>query len=100
MKTKILFSILSLLTISTIFFFIFKNQNTVDTENISVPINYTLLNYTVAEITDISCKKSIECITPGKYLMRSSCPYTSLCINDKCNIICPSPKNNYDYRKY
>lgn len=98
MNKKIIFSILSILIISTIFFYIFKNQKIIDKENISIPPNYTLNDYTVTEITNISCKKSVECITPNKYLIRSSCPFTSLCINNKCNIICPSPFINYSQK--
>lgn len=85
---KILYIVLTLFfCILLIYLFQYKD---VDKNNIIVPENYTIDKYTVAEVTNISCKKSVECITPGNYLLRSSCPYTSLCIKDKCNIICPS----------
>jgi hypothetical protein len=52
------------------------------------------LNYTIAETTNESCVKDSDCETPFEYLIRSNCPYTSLCLSGKCNVICP----NYDGR--
>ncbi len=91
MKRKILFIILFLVLVSLIIFYIFK-KDIVDKDNIILPVNYTLDSYEIAEVSDVSCKKSIECITPGKYMMQSNCPYTSLCINNKCNVVCPKSK--------
>lgn len=48
-------------------------------------------NFTVAEITDVSCTVDTECVTPNDYLIRSNCPYTSRCLQNKCSIICPEP---------
>ena len=65
--------------------------NTSETENNSktLPIGYTLDNYKIAEVSDIACQNDPECVTPGKYLMMSSCPYTSLCLKNKCTVVCP-----------
>jgi len=88
---KTLIIVLLVLFISSLCCLIFS-RNKIDKENISLPENYSLDNYRVAEVSNISCKKSIDCTTPGRYLMMSSCPYTSLCIKDKCNVVCPEYK--------
>lgn len=48
-------------------------------------------DYTITETTNESCSNDSECVTPGRYLMLSHCPYTSKCIEGKCVIICPFP---------
>jgi len=53
-------------------------------------------NYTIAEVLNDTCSQDSECTTPNDYLIRSSCPYTSICINDKCNVVCPK----FDGRNY
>jgi putative hemolysin len=52
--------------------------------------------YTVAEILDESCTIDSDCETPMNYLIRSSCPFTSICINNKCTVVCPG----FDPDKY
>lgn len=47
--------------------------------------------YKIEKTLDISCKIDNDCKTPGEYLIRSNCPYTSKCIKNKCNVICPNP---------
>ena len=34
------------------------------------------------------CEKDSDCITPFNYLVRSSCPYESECINSMCEVVC------------
>jgi len=46
-------------------------------------------DYTIEKITDISCKEDLDCKTPMEYLAMSRCPFTSKCIKEKCNVICP-----------
>jgi len=58
-------------------------------ESKSLPLGYTLEKYTVIETTDIACKEHEECITSAEYLVRSNCPYTSLCLEKKCRVVCP-----------
>lgn len=47
------------------------------------------LDYTVTEVLEKSCTKDSECVTPNDYLIRSSCPYTSKCLESKCTVVCP-----------
>jgi hypothetical protein len=54
-----------------------------------LPIGYTLDSYDVAETLNVACAKTSDCETPGRYLVRSSCPYTSLCLQNKCTVVCP-----------
>lgn len=55
-----------------------------------LPIGYSLEKYTIAVELETSCTQASECETPAEYLMRSSCPYTSLCLNNKCTVVCPN----------
>ena len=52
---------------------------------IFVSINYSKTNI---QSKDLECLKSSDCETPMNYLIRSSCPYESACIENKCNVIC------------
>ncbi|MGV8086728.1 MAG: DUF333 domain-containing protein [Candidatus Woesearchaeota archaeon] len=45
--------------------------------------------YTISEILNDTCKVDQDCETPMNYLIRSSCPYTTKCIDDKCTVVCP-----------
>lgn len=36
-----------------------------------------------------ACTSSEECNTPASYLMRSSCPFGSACIDGACAVVCP-----------
>ena len=49
-----------------------------------------LENYKIVKVMEASCQKDSECITPGVYLMQSSCSYTSICLKNKCTVICPN----------
>jgi translocator protein len=55
----------------------------------TLPRGYSLANYQVASTTEAFCMIDKDCETPGSYLMRSSCPYTSLCLDDRCTVVCP-----------
>lgn len=46
-------------------------------------------NYKVVEVLDVSCNIDSDCETPMDYLIRSSCPFTSKCLENKCSVICP-----------
>jgi len=59
-------------------------------EDVSLPLGYTLDTFTVEKISDISCNEGYECRTPAEYVIRSNCPYTSMCLNHKCAVVCPS----------
>jgi len=47
----------------------------------------------VAEDTDgnvgATCSNNSDCVTPMSYLTRSSCPFTSQCIQGTCSVTCP-----------
>jgi hypothetical protein len=45
---------------------------------------------------DAVCDVDNDCETPGEYLVRSNCPFTSKCIKGKCNVVCPA----FDGKKY
>jgi len=46
-------------------------------------------NYNVTEVLNETCSQDRDCITPGTYLIRSSCPYTTKCIEGNCTVVCP-----------
>jgi hypothetical protein len=54
-----------------------------------LPIGYTLDSYDIAKITGEACQQASDCVTPIEYQLRSSCPYTSLCLQNKCAVVCP-----------
>ncbi len=47
--------------------------------------------YEVAEKLPIECATDDDCETPEDYLIRSSCPYTSICLEGVCTVVCPTP---------
>ncbi len=49
--------------------------------------------YDIAEVLNSTCIKDTDCETPMNYLIRSNCPYTTKCIDSKCNVICPTFNN-------
>jgi len=59
-------------------------------DNLSLPAGYTLDSYKVEKISEISCVKNRDCVTPAEYLIQSRCPFTSLCLQNKCAVVCPS----------
>jgi hypothetical protein len=36
-----------------------------------------------------SCQVSTDCRLPMEFAVQSNCPYSTACINKKCNVICP-----------
>jgi len=59
---------------------------------VSLPEGYTLDSYTVDKVTDETCKQDADCETPMEYLVQSRCPFTSLCLENKCTVVCPDVK--------
>jgi len=47
--------------------------------------------YEIVDTLDVSCTQDSDCITPTTYMIQSSCPYTSKCINLQCSVVCPKP---------
>lgn len=58
----------------------------------SLPEGYTLETYSIEEITNIQCEKDSDCETPMDYLIQSRCPFTSICLENKCTVVCPDVK--------
>jgi len=54
-------------------------------ERFSVPIRFRATIKGAGE----ACQQDSECQTPAEFMIRSSCPYESRCINDKCTVVCP-----------
>jgi putative hemolysin len=46
-------------------------------------------SYRIAEIMNDTCTIDNDCATPGRYMIMSSCPYTSKCLEGKCTVVCP-----------
>jgi hypothetical protein len=55
----------------------------------TLPQGYTLATYSVEKVLDISCQKTSDCSLPGEYAIVSRCPLTSLCLQNKCTVVCP-----------
>jgi len=36
-----------------------------------------------------TCEEHADCETPMSYLMRSVCPFTSMCVEGRCAVVCP-----------
>lgn len=43
-----------------------------------------------------SCTTDAECVTPVDYLVRSSCPFGSKCIEGTCSVVCPMWAHDMD----
>ncbi len=59
-----------------------------------LPIGYTLQNYQVEKITGEACAGHSNCMVPGEYAAQSRCPFVSLCLENKCAVVCPSFREN------
>lgn len=42
------------------------------------------------------CTDDTDCVTPMSYLIRSSCPFTSQCIDGSCAVTCPMMEHHTD----
>ena len=54
-----------------------------------LPQGYTLENYKLEKITGEACWQNSDCKTPGEYAIQSRCPFTSICLENKCAVVCP-----------
>ena len=57
-----------------------------------LPPNYSLDTYEVAERSGVRCGADSECVLPMSYAVRSSCPYTAICLESHCAVVCPGVK--------
>jgi hypothetical protein len=55
----------------------------------TAPSGYDANRYIVTETSNTACAADADCVTPPRYLMMSSCPYSSRCLNNKCAVVCP-----------
>ncbi|MFC1687376.1 M23 family metallopeptidase [Patescibacteria group bacterium] len=39
----------------------------------------------------VECQLHSDCVTPEKYTLLSHCQYGSMCIENKCEVVCPGP---------
>jgi|GEM_PF-6583322 len=37
----------------------------------------------------VACREHEDCVTPMAYLTRSICPFTSMCVEGRCAVVCP-----------
>jgi hypothetical protein len=87
-KRKALFFISLSLLLSGIFLFIVQNNKSSKDDNL--PLGYTLDKYTIEKTLENSCQVDTDCQTPGEYLIQSRCPFTTLCLENRCTVVCPS----------
>jgi hypothetical protein len=62
----------------------------------NLPDGYTLNNFTVEKVLDVSCQQDSDCKTPSEYLTLSRCPMMSKCLDNKCAVICPDSESADD----
>lgn len=59
------------------------------TDQTTLPQGYTMDSYRIEKVLETSCKENAQCETPMEYLVQSRCPFTSLCLENKCTVVCP-----------
>jgi tryptophan-rich sensory protein len=59
----------------------------------ALPSGYTLDSYAVEKAFPTPCVQNSECVTPPEYLIQSRCPFTSLCLQNRCSVVCPLRKD-------
>ena len=59
--------------------------------NIILPQGYSLDSYKIEKVLEITCVVNDDCETPGEYAAQSRCPFISLCLKNKCTVVCPGP---------
>ncbi len=83
--TLVIFFIIMLVA----FFVLTTTSSITQKASTNLPEGYSLDTYEVKETLNVSCTEDIDCKTPGEYLIQSNCPYTSLCLKNKCTVVCP-----------
>jgi len=63
------------------------------TELPSLPQGYTFNKYSVEKELEVACQKHSDCAVPAEYSIQSRCPFVSLCLDDRCAVVCPSQGN-------
>ena len=105
MKKPLLIGIIAVLGLMIAWFAInvqseSKSETTTNPYSQSIHIDgYSETDYEIIESSNQSCSEDKECETPNEYLIRSSCPYTSKCIQNICTVVCPNFDNNQEKQK-
>lgn len=55
----------------------------------TLPKGYAVDSYKIEKNLGVECKNSNECETPFEYLIQSRCPFTTLCLQNSCQVVCP-----------
>jgi hypothetical protein len=64
-----------------------ENQNSESAFDKYTPESH---GFYVEKVLEESCSSDDDCETPMDYLIRSSCPFTSKCLEGRCAVICPN----------
>jgi hypothetical protein len=102
MKNKTLLSLITLVILVLVGFFswYFVGSNTyISHLIIGNEVNNARMVSNKQE-SQVACVKDSDCVTPGEYLMRSNCPYTSICVENKCVVVCPDQAIDYKNSDY
>ncbi len=94
MKLKnILIIIVILIAIIAIIVVYFYSSNLKSSCNqLALPGGYTCTNFKVVKVLEgTNCKDYRDCtnLLPIEYAVMSNCPYKSICLADKCTVVCP-----------
>jgi hypothetical protein len=54
-----------------------------------LPKGYVLDDYQVEKVSETACKYDGDCKTPVEYMLKSNCPYMSICLKNRCTVVCP-----------
>lgn len=52
-----------------------------------VPTNQPV--QTAKEVVQLNCQVASDCPIPMEYAIRSNCPFSSMCENNSCVVVCP-----------
>ena len=63
---------------------------TCPSEDAALPGGYLPGTYSIEAISETSCVEDRDCETPMEYCIQSRCPFTSLCLAERCAVVCPA----------
>ena len=89
MKNRLLISLIAVAIILGVGVVFWKTSQWQTDDSKNLPAGYDLNTYQVEKISQTACSESSDCTTPAEYLVKSNCPYTSLCLDKKCAVVCP-----------
>jgi len=49
-----------------------------------------------AELIEMKCRRSSDCVVPIDYAVQSNCPYGGVCVDGYCGVICPTWRHDPD----